>query len=169
MFVVRVAGNCLDNTTTASLQYGVYHLKVKVLMVLGHEGCGAIKAAQLPESTIAQEPECLGKLLNGLKGGLDETRLQALRDAKAHDREAVTTNVKRQVEKLVTDTGIMQKVKNGELIIVGAFYEISSGIVDFFHEVNAQNAKDMEEPVERGISRQPSRGVFAVLGKDTKL
>merc|ERR1719229_1503488 len=82
MFVVRVAGNCLDNTTTASLQYGVYHLKVKVLMVLGHEGCGAIKAAQLPESAIAQEPECLGKLLNGLKSGLDEAGLEGCKSSR---------------------------------------------------------------------------------------
>merc|ERR1719510_868932 len=40
MFVIRVAGNCLDTTTTASLQYAVNHLKVKVVVVMGHEGCG---------------------------------------------------------------------------------------------------------------------------------
>merc|ERR1712048_1236715 len=45
MFVIRVAGNCLDITTLASLQYAVHHLKVKVLMVMGHEGCGAVKAS----------------------------------------------------------------------------------------------------------------------------
>lgn len=169
MFVVRVAGNCLDNTTAASLQYSVYHLKVKVLVVLGHEGCGAIKAAQLPGDAIDKEPACLGKLLNTLKAGLDEDRLQALRDAKAHDREAVTTNVKRQVEKLTTDTGIMMKVKSGELIIVGAFYEISSGIVDFFHEVNQDTAKEMDSSLDVGICRGPSRGVLTRLDKDTKL
>merc|ERR1719350_12684 len=118
MFTVRVAGNCLDNTTTASLQYAVNHLKVKVLMVMGHEGCGAIKAAQLPASAISQEPECLGNLLRTLKNGLDEASLGGLRDARALDREAVTTNVKRQVEKLVTDQGIMESVRKGDLIIV---------------------------------------------------
>merc|ERR1712060_468323 len=43
MFVVRVAGNCLDTSTRASLDYAVDHLKVKVVVVLGHEGCGAVK------------------------------------------------------------------------------------------------------------------------------
>mmetsp|Transcript_57809 Transcript_57809/g.126676 ORF Transcript_57809/g.126676 Transcript_57809/m.126676 type:complete len:297 (-) Transcript_57809:516-1406(-) len=139
MFVVRVAGNCLDNTTTASLEYAVHHLSVKVLMVMGHEGCGAIKAAQLPTADIAKEPTCLGNLLTGLKEGLNESDLKAVRDSKAHDREAVTTNVKRQVEKLTLDKGIMEQVKKGNLIIVGCFYEISSGIVDFFHEVNSKS------------------------------
>lgn len=159
MYVVRVAGNCLDNTTAASLEYAVYHLKVKVLIVLGHEGCAAIKAAQLPDRDIAKEPECLGNLLSSLKRGLCEASLKAVRDAKAHDREAVTTNVKRQVEKLTEDKGIMEKVKKEELIIVGAFYEISSGIVDFFHEVEAPSM----------LKRQPSPGVFTRFGDDTKL
>merc|ERR1712050_458331 len=52
MFVIRVAGNCLDTATSASLQYAVHHLKVKVLIVMGHEGCGAVKAAQLPMEAI---------------------------------------------------------------------------------------------------------------------
>jgi len=171
MFVVRVAGNCLDNTTTASLQYAVYHLKVKVLVVLGHEGCGAIKAAQLPDLQIANEPECLGNLLSVLKHGLCDSSLKAVRDSKAHDREAVTQNVKRQVEKLTEDEGMMQKVKKGELIIVGAFYEISSGIVDFFHEVDAIAARNIaaQERAAPMIKRQPSRGVLTRLGDEPKL
>merc|ERR1712226_1692090 len=56
MFVVRVAGNCLDTSTSASLDYAVHHLKVKVVVVLGHEGCGAEKAAGLPLEKIEQEP-----------------------------------------------------------------------------------------------------------------
>merc|ERR1712070_91872 len=40
VFVIRVAGNCLDTATGASLEYAVCHLKVKVLIVMGHEGCG---------------------------------------------------------------------------------------------------------------------------------
>merc|ERR1719203_166879 len=71
MFVIRVAGNCLDTATSASLQYAVHHLKVKVLIVMGHEGCGAVKAAQLPLEAIDKEPESLGKLLKDLRRGLD--------------------------------------------------------------------------------------------------
>eukprot|EP00932_Pfiesteria_piscicida_P002971 SRR837773.1289.p1 GENE.SRR837773.1289~~SRR837773.1289.p1 ORF type:complete len:333 (+),score=142.23 SRR837773.1289:75-1001(+) len=170
MFVVRVAGNCLDSTTSASLEYAVQHLKVKVLMVLGHEGCGAIKAAQLPAADIAKEPECLGTLLNGLKKGLEGAHLSAVRDPKALDREAVTTNVKYQVEQLMKDEAIMKAVRAGELIIVGAYYEISSGIVDFFHEVSGSDVPATASAAEpSGVQRQPSRGVLTRYSKDTKL
>lgn len=135
MFVVRVAGNVLDMSTKASLQYSVHHLKVKVLLVMGHEGCGAVKAAGLPISKIEQEPEELASALKLMKAGLNEHRLQNVHDARAYDREAVVTNVRRQVEGLCDDPLIMAKVQAKELIIVGCFYEISSGIVDFFMEV----------------------------------
>merc|ERR1719487_2201709 len=49
IFVIRVAGNCLDTVTTGSLEYAVHHLKVKCLIVMGHEGCGAIKVLQSPQ------------------------------------------------------------------------------------------------------------------------
>merc|ERR1719379_1594084 len=66
IFVVRVAGNCLDTASAASLQYAVKHLKVKVLVVMGHEACGAVKAAaSLPIEKIQQEaPELARTLLN---------------------------------------------------------------------------------------------------------
>mmetsp|Transcript_17160 Transcript_17160/g.43670 ORF Transcript_17160/g.43670 Transcript_17160/m.43670 type:complete len:311 (+) Transcript_17160:76-1008(+) len=134
-FVTRVAGNCLATSTMASLQYAVHHLKVKVIVVLGHEACGAVKAAQLPPEKLEQEPSELEQTLKGIKAGLDAASgLQHMQDARAHDREAVTTNVRRQVEGLARDKGIMRRVRQQELMVVGAFYEISSGIVDFYHE-----------------------------------
>jgi len=180
MFVIRVAGNCLqlqqdpsadpvdtgsvDNTTSASLQYAVKHLKVKVVVIMGHEGCGAVKASQLPLEAIGKEPACLQYLLKGLRGGLNLGRLSKVKDAKSHDREAVVTNVKRQVEKLTEDPVFMDKVRSGELIIVGAFYEISSGIVDFFHEVSEDTDGQSDlSPINRGPARRPSRGVMTRL------
>jgi len=134
LFVVRVAGNGLDTATQASLQFAVNHLKVKVLVVLGHELCGAIKAAQLPDETLEEMPTQLGQALKGLKAGLDLEGLKKLKDPRALDREAVTCNVKRQVETLCRDKSIIGKVRNEELIVVGGFYELSSGIVDFFSQ-----------------------------------
>jgi len=135
MFVVRCAGNAVTDTTMGSLQYAVNHLKVKVLMVMGHEACGAVKAAALPDDVLKNEPPALCRCLGQIKMGLDFDRLGKIQDPRSHDREAVITNVKRQVEALAKDEKIMEKVRSGELMIVGAFYEISSGIVDFFNEV----------------------------------
>merc|ERR1712217_624076 len=136
MFVVRVAGNCLDMATNASLDYAVHHLKVKVVVVLGHEGCGAVKAAGLPIDQINKESPALSQALKHIKSGLDEDRLAYVRDAKAHDREAVATNVRRQVEQLSRDAGLAKKIRKREIIVAGAFYEISSGIVDFFTDAS---------------------------------
>jgi len=166
IFVVRVAGNCLDTATLASLQFAVHHLKVKVLAVLGHELCGAVKAAMLPQDKIEQEPSELEQALKGIKVGLDENTLQLISDARAQDREAVCTNVRRQVERLSVDKGIMTKVREQELMIVGAFYEISSGIVDFFHEVSGPGVEtpispQKSNPLDQHVpfTRTPSLGV----------
>lgn len=136
LFVIRVAGNCLDTVTTGSLEYAVHHLNVKCLVVMGHEGCGAVKAATMPQHEIEKESAELSSMLKKIKGGLDEERLKGIWDRRAHDREAVVTNVKAQVDQVSQNQGIMGKVRSGELLVVGAFYEISSGIVDFFHEVS---------------------------------
>jgi len=143
MFVVRVAGNCLDTSTHASLQYAVHHLKVKVLMVMGHENCGAVKAAGMENQAIEGEPAALCQCLKSIKRGIDLEHLANLRDPRAYDREAVISNVTRQVEGLTGDAGIMSKVSDGELMIVGAFYEMSIGIVDFVSEVS-QTAEPSE-------------------------
>eukprot|EP00929_Paragymnodinium_shiwhaense_P060893 TRINITY_DN303_c0_g4_i1.p1 TRINITY_DN303_c0_g4~~TRINITY_DN303_c0_g4_i1.p1 ORF type:complete len:415 (-),score=103.72 TRINITY_DN303_c0_g4_i1:665-1909(-) len=143
IFVIRVAGNCLDTGSMASLQYAIHHLNVKVLMVLGHEGCGAVKAAGLHVDAIKQEPDALGDLLNKLKDGLDHDRFQAIQDTRSYDREAVVTNVHKQMRTLSEDKGIMEKVEAGELFCVGGFYEISSGIVDYFAEVTATHKPKM--------------------------
>merc|ERR1711920_638618 len=90
LFVVRVAGNALDTTTHGSLQFAVNVLKVKVLVVLGHELCGAIKAAQLPDEKFEEMPSHLEEALKGIKAGLDLEGLKNLKDARALDREAVS-------------------------------------------------------------------------------
>eukprot|EP00933_Yihiella_yeosuensis_P021899 TRINITY_DN1726_c0_g1_i6.p1 TRINITY_DN1726_c0_g1~~TRINITY_DN1726_c0_g1_i6.p1 ORF type:complete len:362 (-),score=80.51 TRINITY_DN1726_c0_g1_i6:164-1249(-) len=164
MFVVRVAGNCLALTTTASLQYAVNHLKVKVLVVMGHEACGAIKASMGKEEDIEKQPESLAAALGGIRGGLDLDRLSRVHDTRAHDREAVITNVRRQVEGLCEIESIMQKVAAKELIVVGAFYEISSGIVDFFMEVTQTSDVPNKFPeAPRLMKRGVSAGVSSRL------
>ena len=154
MFVVRVAGNCLGPTTQASLEYAVRHLAVKVLVVMGHEGCGAIRAAQLPEDQINMEPPILAGVLMDLKTSLKD--VPKCQDPRAQDREAVSANVRNQIMNLCEEAPIMARVNAGELILVGGFYEISSGIVDFFCQVGGPE------------DRKPSEGVSSRYHPDTK-
>jgi carbonic anhydrase len=160
MFVVRTAGNSLGVTTTASLEYAVHHLNVKVLLIMGHEGCGAVNSARMPIEAIEKLPEALASLLKNIKDGLDEPTLSALQDARVRDREAGTCNVRRQVERICRDETIMAKIKEEKLIVVGAFYELSSGIVDFFHEVLSKGDDDSDD-------LKPSVGVQSRYFPDT--
>jgi len=164
LFVVRVAGNCLDTATLASLQYAIAHLKVKVLVVMGHEGCGAVKAAGLPIAAIDQEPPALSQALKLLKGGLNEDILNSIHDSRSRDREAVVTNVRAQIKGLSNNTTVMSAVRRTELIVVGAFYEISSGIVDFFLEVTEVPEEGMPPGPESddSVTRRVSRSRFEV-------
>ena len=73
---------------------------------------------------------------------MDENRLGHIHDGRARDRESCVANVRRQLETLAKDDAIMSKVYSKELIVVGAFYEISSGIVDFFDEISDVSLND---------------------------
>mmetsp|Transcript_56124 Transcript_56124/g.121440 ORF Transcript_56124/g.121440 Transcript_56124/m.121440 type:complete len:363 (+) Transcript_56124:68-1156(+) len=139
IFVTRVAGNCLDQGTLASLQYAVRHVKVKVVLVLGHEGCGAVKAATQPLDQVLEEPDSLSRILKEIKGGFNMEQIGIMTDYRARDREIAITNVMCQLEKLRREENFSSKVRDGSILLAGAFYEISSGIVDFVHTVNAEN------------------------------
>lgn len=159
LFVIRVAGNFLDRSAFASLEFAALHVGVKLLVVLGHEGCGAVKAAELPAEKIDQEPEMLRSVLHEIKAGLDETRLKSMRDNRAREREAVVTNILRQIQRLATDQNIMKLVREKKLMIVGAFYEISSGIVDFISQVDEcsiDNLPITQQKVRRGVTARMS-------------
>jgi len=131
VFVIRVAGNTVDESTMASLEYAVEHLEVKVLVVLGHEGCGAVRASMASDEDIQKHPPALAKVLGELKKGLCVDELCKIKDHRARDREAVVSNVRNQIGQLKNVDLFKNKIKDNKLIVTGAFYEISSGIVDF--------------------------------------
>src|SRR5689334_10233158 len=57
LFVVRVAGNVTDPAVTGSISYAVHHLHAPLVVVLGHQSCGAVKAALMEPGEIAKEPD----------------------------------------------------------------------------------------------------------------
>jgi carbonic anhydrase len=129
LFITRVAGNVIDRTTLGSIEYAVGHLKTHVVVVMGHEGCGAVKAALLPPGDRARETENIQFLLDQIAPGLE--KLPAIRDEKAKMREAVIANVRVQVQKLKKVPFIQDAMTSKKIAVIGAFYEITSGAVDF--------------------------------------
>ena len=129
LFSVRVAGNVADPSTLGSVEYAVMHLKTKLVVVMGHEGCGAVKAAMLPEAARKGEPENVQYLLNQIVPSVE--KIPELRDSKARMREAVIANVRQQVQKAKENPTIKAALDKKQIAVIGAFYEISSGQVDF--------------------------------------
>lgn len=130
LFITRVAGNVIETGTLGSIEYGIGHLKSHVVVVLGHEGCGAVKAALLPPEERARETENIQALLNSIVPAV--TKIPKIRDEKAKLREAVVANVRQQVQNLKKVKFVQDAIASGRIAVIGAFYEITSGAVDFF-------------------------------------
>lgn len=129
IFSVRVAGQVIDPGTAGSIEYAVLHLKTKLLVVMGHEGCGAVKAAMLPEADLKGEPANVRYLLSKITPSVSS--IPKIRDARARMREAVVANVRAQVALAKENPTVKAAVARNDLAVIGAFYEISSGQVDF--------------------------------------
>ena len=68
LFVIRVAGNVVDPDVLGSIEYAVEHLHVRLIVVLGHDKCGAVTAALSKETP---PPGNLGELIHKIDGGKD--------------------------------------------------------------------------------------------------
>ncbi len=130
LFAVRVAGNVVEPGTAGSVEYAVAHLDVRLVVVMGHEGCGAVQAAMLPEDQIAREPDGVRHLLGHIRPAVAD--VPPLHDRKAQLREAVVRNVQRQMTAMAANPTVAAAVEAGRVAVVGAYYELSSGAVDFY-------------------------------------
>ncbi|WP_424961052.1 carbonic anhydrase [Ekhidna sp.] len=121
LFVLRVAGNIANTDTIASIEYAVAHLGTGVIVVMGHESCGAVGAALAGGDN--------GYNLNHLLAQIEPAKAQAGSDD-------VNTVVKKNAELSANDlydrsSIIKGAVDGGKLKIVSAFYNLGSGKVDF--------------------------------------
>ena len=127
LFVVRVAGNVATDTEIGSLEYGAEHLHIPLLVVLGHESCGAVTAA-------LQGGEAAGHiaaLVNLIKPAVVQSRGMP-GDPLAN---AVRTNVQIVVQQLRSSTPILSAlVAQGKLKIVGAVYSLTTGEVTWLSD-----------------------------------
>jgi carbonic anhydrase len=111
LFSIRVAGNVVEPATSGSIEYAINHLKTKAVVVMGHEGCGAVAAAMLDQKTRNAEPENVRFLLDRIVPAVNT--LSPIRDTKARMREAVIANVRLQVQQLKQNRPWPQRLRGG--------------------------------------------------------
>jgi len=118
IFVTRVAGNLVTPEIIGSLEYGVAVLGVKALVVLGHSGCGAVKAAMKADTVPGQ----ISSLYPHLR--------QAVEQSGGSFERAIEGNTKIQAELLRTSsTVIRDAVKAGNLKVTSGVYDLATGKV----------------------------------------
>lgn len=135
VFTVRVAGNVLGAATVASIEYAVEHLGSRLLVVLGHESCGAVKAALTTPFGKSAGSIDLDSLISTIQSHLnDEDRALALSGSGDKLlRGPVKQNVNGVVRRLLTRSKIVRKhVTEGKLMVVQAIYSLESGKVEFW-------------------------------------
>jgi len=121
LFVSRVAGNIATDEAIASHEYGALELGVQVVMVLGHERCGAVKAAL----DGGEFPGSISTLIKAIQPAVDSSL------GKMGDRweNAVKDNVMLQVNRLKNSSAIARLIQEGKLTVVGGFYDLDLGRV----------------------------------------
>ncbi|MBD2233397.1 carbonic anhydrase [Phormidium tenue] len=121
IFDVRVAGNIATLEVVGSIEYAVELLETPLLMVLGHERCGAVTAA------VKNEP------LPGDIGTFVQAILPAVEQVKGLPGDAVdnavTANVRYQVEQVLRSSLVRDRQQSGQLQVVGARYDLDTGTV----------------------------------------
>jgi carbonic anhydrase len=128
LFVVRVAGNFVNDDGLASLEYGVQFLGVPLVMVLGHSNCGAVAATIKVVKENLALPGKLPELANALKPPVEAALQRQPADPLA---EATMENVRHNVQRLETTSPVLSgPVKDGRVRIVGGVYDIATGKVN---------------------------------------
>jgi carbonic anhydrase len=132
LFIVRNAGNTVDTVALGSIEYAIAVLGVPLIVVLGHERCGAVDAALSVVEKNTVFPGSLNQMIEpilpaALMARSTGAKGEALLDA------AVRENIRRVVTRIKnSEPVLMNPIKSGKVKVVGARYDLDDGDVDFF-------------------------------------
>jgi len=128
LFIVRVAGNVLNDEGLGSIEYAVDILGSRLIVVLGHESCGAIDAAMKTVAAKGKAPGHIQSLITAIKPVVEST-------PKADLDTMIKANVKYVVDALRSSTPILKtKVDSGDVQVIGGYYSLDTGAVTFLDE-----------------------------------
>jgi carbonic anhydrase len=145
IFSIRIAGNIVNDDIIGSMEFGCKIAGAKIIVVLGHTKCGAIKGA------------CDGVQLGKLSGLLEKIRpaIDAGQHAGANGNSSnpdfvenvAAINVRRNAALILEKSPVIKEMAdNGEIVITGAMYDVTTGKVDFY-ETTRQLTGDKATPV----------------------
>ena len=139
LFSIRVAGNIVNNDILASIEYAIKYVGTKVLMVLGHTECGAIKSAK-QGVTDGHITDLLKRIQPAItKSMLHDGSGYLFKDSVAY------ANVENSLEEILHRSDIVKDMfERGQIGIVGGVYNIDNGQVDFFKNLTKQKKEEKQ-------------------------
>jgi carbonic anhydrase len=125
LFIVRVAGNVINDEGLGSIEYSVDHLGTRLILVLGHQSCGAVDAAMKTVAAKGKAPGHIQSLVTAIKPVIEST-------PKGDLETTIKANVKHVVDALRTSTPILKaRVDSGDVQVIGGYYSLDTGAVTF--------------------------------------
>lgn len=125
LFVIRTAGHVVDDAVLGSLEYGVAELQIPLLVVLGHEKCGAVKAAIEAVEKHADVEGGIGALVAGIRPAVEKA------EGESGDllENSIVAHIRMTVARLGASPILRDAIGKGRLKIAGARYDLDSGKV----------------------------------------
>ena len=125
LLVIRTAGQVADRAVLGSIQFGVVELGIPLIMVLGHERCGAVKATIEALEKHAGMPDQIAMLVESIRPAVEKVKGQP------GDllENAVRANIELTISQLKGSPILAEAIQKGELKIVGARYDLDTGAV----------------------------------------
>ena len=128
LFIVRVAGNVLNDEGLGSIEYGVDVLGARLIVVLGHQSCGAVDAAMKTIAAKGKAPGHIQSLVTAIEPVVNST-------PKGDLDVTIKANVKHVVDALRSSTPILKaRVDSGDVQVLGGYYTLETGAVAFLDE-----------------------------------
>ena len=133
VFSARIAGNFVNEDILGSMEFACKLAGTKSIVVLGHTSCGAVKGA-CDNAELGNLTAMLEKIKPAVNA-VTEPKDAGLRNSSNIEfvNDVATQNVKLTIERIKTESPVLAEMeKNGEIVIVGAMYDIHTGAVNFY-------------------------------------
>ena len=140
LFVIRVAGNIVAPSQIGSVEFAAEQFKTKLVVVLGHTGCGAINATiEQLRRPVEMQSRNLRAIVDRVRPSVEPLLATPLRDdTQALASVAVRANVRASATNLRHGSDILEQlIERDELLVVGAEYSLETGVVEFFEGLPA--------------------------------
>ncbi len=131
-FVIRTAGNVLDKIELGSIEYAVLILETPLLVIMGHTTCGAVKAVLDNQSMGSVNLE---SIIDKIAPSVNKVK-ERTNDYNQIWADSIKENIIYQINFLQDNSKILRDyIKSGKLQVIGAIYNIESGIVEFIENI----------------------------------